>query len=992
MLRFAACVWCCLLALAGQAQISPPPFWVREPLRLPTETEWVTAQLARLTPDQKLAQFFIVAAYSNKNESYYADLEKLISTYQPGGLLFFQGTPDRQAWLTNRYQAISPIPLFVTLDAESGLGMRLSGGMKFPAQMTLGAIRNNDLIRRMGAEIGRQCRRIGVHINFAPVIDVNSNPANPIIGSRSFGADPRNVAEKGMAYARGLRQAGVLASAKHFPGHGDTQADSHHTLPRVYGNATALNARELVPFRALVADSIGSVLVGHLHVPAYEDRLLPASLSGRVINGLLRDSLAYKGLVITDAMNMQGVTQGIGGAEACWQAFLAGNDLILQPASLPQALERFRQGIENREITQAEIDRRVGKLLRAKYRMKLFFTKNVNLSGLNADLSRPAAEALREELYEAALTLVRNERKLLPFRRLDTLSVLSAAIGEGAANRFQATLRKYAPVKCLSSENKTDNAFFEKVLQQVTPGQVVVLSLHNMTVRSSSGFGIPEQARQLVETLEKSGHKVVVCVFGSPYALRQFGEASALLCGYEDDPKAQAAAAQALFGAIGLSGRLPVAVGRSFGLGHGLDTQPLGRISLGLPEREGVSSEFLQKIEELMNRYRNLGVFPGGQMAVVFRNRMICDGAFGFLKYDRKQPVSTETLYDVASVTKAAATLQAVMLLNEQGKIDLNAPVSSYLPELQASNKKNILVRDVLLHQAGLASYIPFYRNTLPRNHPDTLYYATRPDTARRFSLEIGKNLWGLASLPDSVWKWVVDSPLSSTAARPGYLYSDLGFVLMGKVVERLSGQPLDRLVSSAFYESLGMNRTTFCPLRHGFLAEEIAPTEQDDAFRHRLLQGSVHDQNAAVLGGVAGHAGLFSNAEGLAKLLQMNLQNGLYGQDRFLAAQTLPVFTENHSSRSHRGLGWDRNAARDNKHYISELASPQGFGHSGFTGTFVWADPVYELVIVFLSNRVHPSASNNRIATYRVRQQLMDAVYEAVRPLYPPILAHATR
>ena len=943
------------------------------------EIVWVDSVLTSLTEEEKIGQFFMVATFSNREEAYYQRMDYLVRDLHVGGLIFFQGDPVTQADLTNRYQAFAKTPLMVSLDAESGLGMRLDYAMTFPKQMTLGAIRDNRLIYDMGREIARQCRRIGVTLNFAPVVDVNSNPNNPAIGMRSFGEVKENVAEKGIAYMKGMQEAGVLACAKHFPGHGDTESDSHHTLPRVSHSGERLQNLELYPFRQLIADSVGSIIVGHLDVPFYDNRNIAATLSNKIVTGLLKQEMGFKGLIITDAMNMRGVTRSNNPADANLQALLAGNDILLYAENVVQSIQKIKVAIQDSLISGQEIDSRVRKILHAKYRLGLYERKPLQLANLGKELHPPQAQTLKQQLYEQAITLVRNEGELLPFVHLDTLRFASVAIGEVANNTFQQTLSKYAPFRHFTNDAKSDNDWFEDVLTEVDSGRTVVVSLHEMSQRAFRGYGISEPTKSFIRRLQQR-NRVILCVFGNPYSLKFFSDLPALICGYEDNPITQAAVAQVLFGALPARGRLPVSVNGTFSVGTGVETKAIGRLSYGLPESVGMSSVRLAEVDKIAKSSIEARAFPGCQVLVARKGKVIFQKNFGKLTYDYAyEPVRDQTTYDLASVTKVAATLQAVMALNEQSLLDLNQKASFYLPELKGTNKENIVVRNLLMHQAGLVAFVPFWERTRSRTALDSSYYRRR-DTLD-YTLQIAPNLYTRPATKDSVWNWVVKSSLSSKRDKNGhpiYIYSDLGLIMLWHVVEAILKQPMEVFLAQQFYEPLGMSRTGFNPLKR-LPVVDLAPTENDYLFREAQLRGTVHDQNAAMQGGVSGHAGLFSTAGDLAILMQMNLQKGYYGGRQFLQSATVPLFTKNYTARSHRGLGWDRRPDEDGNAYVSALASPRSFGHSGFTGTLVWADPDQDLVFIFLSNRVYSDASNNLITSQRIRNRIMEAVYRAI-------------
>jgi beta-N-acetylhexosaminidase len=977
-------IWLILATgLVGRPQPEQPP---RTELLTPARY-WADSVLATMTDEQKIGQFFVMATFSNRNEAYYAQHERLVREHHIGGLLFFQGDPHTQATLTNRYQAAAKVPLLVSMDAETGLGMRLSNAMTFPKQMTLGAIRDDQLIYDMGREIGRQCRRLGVHLNFAPVLDINSNPRNPIIGSRAFGETRENVTAKSLAYARGLREAGVLACAKHFPGHGDTETDSHHTLPVIPHDGTRLHDQELHPFKALIADSIASVLVGHLYVPHFEARPVAATLSDKIVRKLLRQELGFSGLIITDAMNMRGVTRSGRADEANLQAILAGNDLLLYPENIAGSVARIKEAVQKGLFPREELDARVRRILVAKYGVGLNQYRPVDLTNLRQDLQPPAALRLRQELYEHAVTVVRDQHRMLPLASLDTLRLASVAIGTGPANAFQYTLRQYAEVPCWADETKTDAAWFSQLLGEIDSTRTVIVSLHGLSTKPANGYGVTAAARSFVQRLAQR-QRVILCVFGNPYGLKQFAGVPAagvpaVVCGYEETEGSQSAAAQVLFGGLPARGQLPVSVEGLAGVGTGLRYAAIGRLSYGLPEAVGMSSERLRYLDQLAQSAIQQGAFPGCQVLVARRGKVVFQKNYGKLTYGSLfEPVRDTIRYDLASVTKVAATLQAVMLLNERGLLDLNAPAATYLPELRGTNKEPILLRDLLLHQAGLQAYVPYWERTRTPFAFKPEFYATR-DTLD-FTRQVAPNLWTRPATRDSLWKWVVDSPPHGRRDRAGhyaYVYSDLGLIMLWRVVEAVTQQPMEEFLAEHFYQPLGMSRTGFTPLLRGVPETAVAPTERDARFRQVQLRGTVHDQNAALQGGVSGHAGLFSTANDLAILMQMNLQRGYYGGRRYFQPQTVPLFSRSYSTRSTRGLGWDKLPATGRSNYVSARASRSSFGHSGFTGTLVWVDPADELVFVFLSNRVHPNADNTLITSQNIRRNLMDAVYDAIEP-----------
>jgi len=949
------------------------------------ENQWADSIFNTLTLDQKIGQLFMVATYSNRDESYYRYTDQLVQNQQIGGLLFFQGGPYRQAKLTNRYQALAKVPLMIGIDGEWGIGMRLDSVDDFPKQMTLGAIQDNSYLFKMGQAVGKQCQSVGITLNFAPVADINSNPRNPVIGLRSFGEDRENVTNKSLAFMKGMQRQHIIATAKHFPGHGDTGTDSHFTLPVLLHSTDQLDEMTLYPFRKLIADSLTGVVTGHLYVPVFDNTpLLSSSLSAKIVTDLLKKRLGFQGLVFTDAMNMQGVSRGRTSIDANIKALLAGNDILVYPEKVIETIKKIKLQVESGVIPQEVIDEKVRKILRAKYWVGLHQNTNISPQGLSEALQSTESKALTRELCEQAVTLVRNENHLLPIRALDTCSFASIAIGEGGINLFQQTLSRYAPFKhIVYAERPTSNEEVESLLQQVSDANVVIVSLHDTRRNFNRPFYLSPATIDLLNRLQEKA-KVIVNVFATPYSLKQLPVTSAVVCAYENLPDLQVAAAQQIFGALPFRGKLPVSIEGQYMIGTGHETQSLNRLIFGLPEQVGMSTAQLSKIDTLVQKSIQMQIFPGCQVVVARKGRVVFQKNYGSLSYDNlSEKVVNETLYDVASVTKVSATLQAVMYLYEQGAIDLKQKAAHYLRELEGTNKTNITVEELLLHRSGLVAFYPslWERTKTGGGGLMSEYYSVVKDSI--YAMQIAPKLFAKPALQDSVWKWVVKSPLSNRRDGNGkslFAYSDLGILMLQKIVERVGNQPLDAFLNQNFYEPLGMMMTGFKPLER-FPASQIAPTESDFSYRNQLLRGTVHDQMAAIYGGVAGHAGLFSCATDLAVLMQMNLQKGLYGDRRYLQEQTVPFFAKMMDSNNHRGLGWDKAPTNGESNFVAPSASNVSFGHSGFTGTMVWIDPKEELVFVMLSNRVHPNAENNEINRQKIRRRIHELVYKAIIP-----------
>lgn len=951
---------------------------------------WADSVYQTLSPKERLGQLFMVAAYSNRGMEHQAEVEKLIREQAIGGLIFFQGGPGRQARLTNYYQSITKTPLLIGIDAEWGLGMRLDSTQNFPRQMTLGAVEDVAKIRKMGQVIGRQCHRLGVHINFAPVADINSNPQNPVIGFRAFGEERDHVTNRVAAYMKGLQDQHVLAVVKHFPGHGDADADSHYSLPTITRSAYQLKETELYPFKKLMADSLLSVMVAHLSIPALDNTPnTPSTLSKKIVTDLLKKEMDFRGLIFTDALNMKGVSKYFQPGEAEVKALLAGNDVLLFPENVPLAKQLIETAIQKRQIRWKELEKRIKKILAFKYWAGLNSYKPIELQNLGSDLNTAEDRTLIRSLHASAITLVKNREHMIPIRDLDTAGYASVLIGQDSkTNLFQATLSKYAPFQHFQIPDKATNDHFNSIKQKINKSTVIV-GFGKLNNSLTKNFAITREMENFVHDLAKT-RNVIVVLFGNAYSSGVFEDLHHLVCAYEWNDYTQELVPQVLFGAIQAVGRLPVSAGKTLRFGMGLHTPDLERLRFGEPEDVGINSRLLARIDSFAAEIIASGATPGCQILVAKDGAVVYDKAFGFQTYDSTYPVTPNTLYDIASVTKVAGTLQAIMYLQEREKINVWEKVSTYLPELIGTNKENMLLAEVMVHQAGLQPFIPYWKRTLKNLDLAETYYCDKPDP-NWFSQEVVPGFYGMKAMEDTVWKWVIESDLLPKNKRGSYdyKYSDLGYYMLKRIAENLLGEPIDHFLVRRYFQPLGLERLCYLP-KTKFSEEEIAPTEKDTLFRHSLVRGNVHDQGAAMIGGIAGHAGLFSNAYSLAVLMQMNMNNGFYGGKYLLLPQTVPYFSDRHFARNRRGLCWDKPYLWSKDGPTSQYCSPQTFGHTGFTGTCAWADPKYKLVYIFLSNRVYPDAENAKLIKNNIRPRIHDMIYQAMNQVPEPLAIKA--
>ncbi|WP_192347378.1 glycoside hydrolase family 3 N-terminal domain-containing protein [Algoriphagus sp. Y33] len=943
------------------------------------QLNWVDSVFSSLTFDERLGQLFMVAAYSNKDQKHVDEISTLIKKENLGGLIFFQGGPNRQARLTNYYQAQSKTPLLIAMDAEWGISMRLDSVPDFPKAMTLGAVQNPDLVYTMGKEIARQFKELGMHINFAPVVDVNSNPENPVIGYRAFGGDREVVTSHAISYMKGLQDNGVIANAKHFPGHGDTEADSHYSLPVIKNHEQRIWDVDLYPYQELFKENLMSVMVAHLNVPSLDDAgNMATSLSKKVVTDLLQNRMNFQGLIFTDALNMKGVAISNAPGEVDLKALLAGNDVLLYSQDVLKAKTLIKSAVADGRISEKEINRRVKKILRAKYWAGLNAYKPINTYKLAERLDTPETQTIIEELYADAITVAVNKGNLLPFKNLDLTRFASLSIGDEGKD-FQKYLSKYAKFEHFSIAKAANETTHYNTMKQLEDFDVVVVGLMGVTNSPKRKFGISDSDVKFIKDLAKR-QKVVTVLFGNAYAAQQLEGIGNVVFAYENNPVTQELAPQILFGARNATGILPVTVSGEFTAGVGGYMKAINRLSYGTPESVGLDGKTLDKIDEVANRAIKIQATPGANVLVVKNGKVVFERSYGKLEYTSSPAVNSETVYDLASITKVLATTQAVMFLESRGELDMGNSLEDYLPELKGTNKGKMVLRDVMAHEAGLVAFIPYYARTVEAGQWRGDYY--KPMSSLGFTRPISNDMFGMDALRDSIWHWTVESkitPIPRGAGKHKYVYSDLTMYLMQAVVERIVNQPMETFLDQNFYAPLGLSTMTFNPA-FKMPIDNIAPTENDIVFRKRLVRGYVHDPGAAMFGGVAGHAGLFGKANDLAVMMQMMLNQGNYGGVDLIRPETVKKFTKNQSSQSRRGWGWDKpNTEVGKGGSAGDLAPKSTFGHTGFTGTCVWADPDNDLIYVFLSNRVYPDATNTKLLKEGIRTEIHDIIYEAM-------------
>lgn len=938
----------------------------------PEADKWVRQQFRKLSKDQRIAQLMIIRAHSNLGADHVKEVTDLIKKYNVGGLCFFQGGPVRQANLTNFYQKIAKTPLMIAIDGEWGLGMRLDSVINFPRQLMMGAVPDAKLIYQFGLAVGEQCKRIGIHVNYAPDIDINNNPMNPVINDRSFGEDKYKVALFGVQYMKGMQDVGVMACAKHFPGHGDVSVDSHYDLPVINKTRAQLDQLELYPFRELIKAGVGSMMIAHLAIPSIDTTTnLPTSLSAKNVTDLLRNELGYQGISFTDALEMQGVAKFFPKGDASVMSLIAGNDMLCLPGDIPGSIQKVKQAIKEGKLSWDDLNAKVKKVLLAKYHLGLHKKQVINTENLAEDLNAKTNE-IKKLLAANALTLLRKSNEtLLP---LKANKVAFVGIGINKANAFTTRVQQAFNADLFFFENKDTITKVNSILEQLKNYDAVVVGFHNYNRRPANQFGLSKNSLELLNRLQ--GNNTITFAFGNPYAVQYICNSNNLVVCYEDDEITQQAAADLLMGKINAKGKLPVTVCEGFRFGDGIVYDNM--LPLAKPETVGMQGETLQQIEAIAKAAIDSGAAPGIVVLAAKNGKVVYHQAFGYTNTDRTIPMSNDMVFDLASVTKISATTIGIMKLYEEGKIDLNKTLGDYLSWTKGTDKAPLKLVDILLHQAGLNPFIPFYREVIDTatGNPFPQYFTQTPTA--QYSYRVAENVYLRNDWRDTMFSRILSSKLTEQGK---YVYSDNDFIFLGQIIEAVSGMSLDNYVRKTFYEPLGMTSTMYKP-RESMPLSVLVPTEVETHFRKQQMHGDVHDEGAAMFGGVAGHAGLFSNAYDLAKLYQLLLNGGELNGIRLLNKTTIDKFTAYNSEISRRGLGFDKpekdNASRKEP-YPALSVSPSTFGHTGFTGTCVWVDPAEQLVYIFLSNRVNPSRNSNKLGRLNVRPTIQEAIYGAI-------------
>lgn len=992
ILLFAALV---TLALLTAAQRLQPTLLNKVDTR--AMNAWVDSAMQRMTPDERIAQLMVVAVFPNDNAATRQRVKHLVEDCKVGGLIYHEGTMSGYAAVTNYAQSLASIPLLMTIDGEWGLAMRVKDIPAFPRNLRLGAVDDDRLLYQYGREVARQMRRLGIHVNFAPVLDVNDTPSNPVIGTRSFGESPEMVSRHAIAYARGLEDGGVLSVGKHFPGHGSSVEDSHKTLPVIDKSMREINTCELVPFRNYIEAGLSGMLTAHLYVPAIDKNEVATTMSRRCVTDLLVQRLGFNGLIFTDALGMEGAKKNQQGSP-CVNALLAGNDVLLMPEDVEAEIRAVRQAIDADTLSQKMIDAHCRKVLQYKYVLGLNRRQSVNTSHLADDINTNKTAALIRQLTAASVTVVKNTDGTLPVADLQhtDFAVVTVGLEGGLKSAFHLGADHYAAVRHYHMRYGESGNLAAQLADKPRNHVIVAVSDQNGANVSA------------VTDLVEKCPRVTLVILNEPYDIAPYAplmahkHVKAALLTYHDDDVTQDYAVQTIFGGNPAQGVLPISLqcgNRTLQPGHGIHYKAC-RLGFALPAQVGINNRLLQQIDSVVNEGLRQKAFPGCQVLVARHGKVVCCRSYGEINFGSGVRVDDNTLFGLASVSKATGTLSAVMRLYDQGKFSLGDVASKYIPGLRRGDKMSITMRDLLYHETGMPPSLNMwtmmmdpatYSGKLMTNQRDTTHTiqvmkgawghngarlrtdilsTTRTD---RFDTAIADGIWGGKVTYDSIMNRIYQVRLGTKK----YVYSCLNFCLLADAAQRLTHLPLDTYVQQEVFAPLGAYHTVYRPLDH-FPREQIAYTEVDTYLRRQHIHGYVHDELAAFSGGVQGNAGLFSNACDLAKLFQMWLNGGEYGGQRYLKASTVSTFLTQKSPNSHRGLGFDKPVMGNPKaSNTCAEATAATVGHTGFTGTCFWIDPQNDMFYIFLSNRVCPTRDNPAFSRVSARSHIQSLIYK---------------
>ncbi|MDR9408959.1 MAG: glycoside hydrolase family 3 N-terminal domain-containing protein [Balneolaceae bacterium] len=909
----------------------------------------VESLLDEMTLDEKIGQLFMVRAYgefSNDRDLDYLRLKELITDYHVGGIIFFQGDVYGQAVRNNELQKIAKYPLWIAQDMEFGAAMRIDGTTRITPAMGIAATGNSYNAYLKGKITAHEAKAIGVHQIYAPVLDVNNNPNNPVINVRSYSADPGMVAEYGEEFMKGVQSEGLISTGKHFPGHGDTETDSHLALPTITHDYARLDSVELAPFRQSINEGMQSIMSAHISFPNIsENEGLPGTLDPSILNKILIDSLSFNGLIVTDGLEMQGIAAHYSPGQAVIKALQAGADQMLVSTDEKAAINEIKKAVESGELSEERIDFSVRKILQLKADKGIFSNRLVNIESLNYKINTPQFQNTANRIVRESVTVLKDE-DILPIRQIDYPNILVVGISDGEEHSSARTLRReisryHENVQYHSLDYRTSNEEIQELMEDAQQADLIILGSF-IRVRSYHSLQMPEEYNRILEQLSGFDKPEILLSFGNPYIVENFSDAVVHLMAWSAASDQVRGTIPAIFGASDIQGKFPGEVPGMYEIGDGIE-MPQSTVRYDDPIAANMSIDSLLQVDKIMQSAINDSVFPGGVVGVMRNGALVWQQAYGYHDYSKTKAVQTNGIYDMASITKIMATTTSMMKLVDEGKVSLDDPISKYIPEFNEGLKKEITIRHFLLHTSGLPAFRIYVDELRTRNE---LVEAVR------------------------------NEPLINDPGEE-YVYSDLGFILLAEIIEEVTGKRIDEYVHDEFYEPMGMTSTTFNPEEIGsVLTNRIPPTEIDTVYNRGLVHKKVHDERAYFMDGVSGHAGLFSSVHDMAKYFFMLLNDGNYGGHQYLSPEIIDLFTSHQSPINQRGLGFDRKS--EGFSTAGTLTSENSFGHTGFTGTSFWVDPDENIAIIVLTNRTYPNRSyGSRIS--RIRADIADAVMKSI-------------
>ena len=928
------------------------------------QKKWVDSIYDNLNIDEKIGQLFTVWVATKYGEDEIKHISKLITEHHLGGLIFSLGNIEDQARAINKFQNLSKVPLLISMDAEWGIGMRLDDAFSFPYNMTLGAIKNDSLIYNVGKRIGYHAKRLGVHINFAPVVDINTNPRNPIIGSRSFGEDKFNVSRKAVNYLKGMHHYGIMGAAKHFPGHGDTETDSHKTLPSISFSKERIDDVELYPFKKLIENNLDGIMTAHLNIPNLDKNKI-STLSKKVINDLLLDDLGFEGLVITDALDMKAIVDFSKGEYPDVTALNAGNDLLLMPNDIERSIKEIKKAYQKKKITPERLESAVKKILYSKYKSGLNSFKLIKIDNIIDDLNQDIDYALLDKLAEESITLVKNEKNNLPINISDQQSIGYIKFGDDSHEPFFNYLNKYEQV---------DHIITDSILLKANLYDKIIVGLHKSDKSPFNDYKFTLEEISLINKI-KNQTDLTLVIFSKPYSMLDIDITGieSILIAYQNSDIFQIKAAQAVFGGIEVKGVLPVTINKKIPVNTSIRLKKKKILSFEHHLNKGFETFRLKKIDSLINFAIENEMTPGAQILIAKQGSVIYNKSYGFHTYDKNIELANTDIYDLASLTKILVSVPLIIKEFENNDMSLDTSLRDLFPELELFDKADLKIDEILSHYAGLTPWIPFYKETLDSISKKQLKKHYSNIKTESFKVEVKDGLF-MRSWNDTIFKRIINSDLLE---KKEYKYSDLPYYLIKKYLEDKYSQSLDVMIDNYIFSKIGANSLSYNPHKN-VNPKTIVPSEIDTYFRNGVLKGFVHDMGASMQGGIGGHAGLFGNALDVAKLMQLFLQKGTYGNDIFFSSNMFDEFNKCHFCKDNvrRGIGFDKPEIDDSDTITCDCVSEDSFGHSGFTGTYTWADPESQLIYVFLSNRTYPTMENRKLIDYNIRTDIKKIIF----------------